>query len=193
MSIGNLHEISSTELTTRILGQSTYSQWKLLMSDPRWLYHANMHYPLNCIIHGRGIQFFCYITNLRIVENENGSVKWSIFVINSYDAIFSNSLVLYAWQWSFVLPFQLVKTGSRLDQTGFTQYLLFHYSQEKMTFSIYLSIAKKIDYYRRHGIPISYLRAGVQSLIMNLLQFLSSEQTIIILLILELIFKVIKI
>ena len=51
---------------------------------------------------------------------------------------------------------------------------------------------KKIDYYRRHGIQISYLRAGVQSLIMNLLQFLSSEQTILILLVLELIFKVIK-
>ena len=27
--------------------------------------------------------------------------------------------------------------------------------------------AKKIDYYRGLGIPMSYLRAGVQSLIMN--------------------------
>ena len=57
----------------------------------------------------------------------------------------------------------------------------------------FMLITKKIDYYRRHGIPISYLRAGVQSLIMNLLQFLSLEQTIIILLVLELVFKVIKI
>ena len=49
---------------------------------------------------------------------------------------------------------------------------------------------KKIDYYRRDRIPISYLRAGVQSLIMNLLQFLSSEQTILILLFIGLIFTV---
>ena len=88
----------------------------------------------------RNTAFLLYITNSRIVENENGSVKWSILVINSYGAIFSNSLVLFAWQWPFVLPFQLVKTGSRLDQTGFTQYLLFHYSLEEMIFSIYVSI-----------------------------------------------------
>ena len=33
--------------------------------------------------------------------------------------------------------------------------------------------SKKIDYYRRLGIPMSYLRAGVQSLIINLLHFFS--------------------
>ena len=29
---------------------------------------------LNCTIHVREIQLFCYITNSQIVENENGSV-----------------------------------------------------------------------------------------------------------------------
>ena len=53
--------------------------------------------------------------------------------------------------------------------------------------------AKKIDYYKRHGIPISYLRAGVQSLIMSLLHFFPSGKKIIILLIIGLIFEVIKI
>ena len=53
--------------------------------------------------------------------------------------------------------------------------------------------AKKIDYYKRHGIPISYRRAGGQSLIMGLLHFLSSEKKIIILLLIGLIFEVIKI
>ena len=98
---------------------------------------------LNCTIHGREIQLFCYITkditNSWIVENENGSVTWSIIVINTYDAIFSNSLGLSARQWSFVLRFQLVKTGSWMVETGFTQYLLFHYSQEEMIFSVCLS------------------------------------------------------
>ena len=41
--------------------------------------------------------------------------------------------------------------------------------------------SKKIDYYRRHRIPISYLRAAVQNLIMNELHFFSSGQTIVIL------------
>ena len=62
-------------------------------------YHSQ---PLNCTIYGRELQLFCYITNSRIVENENGSATWSILVINSYDATFSNSLVLFAWQWSFL-------------------------------------------------------------------------------------------
>ena len=53
-------------------------------------------------IYGREIQLFCYITNSRIVENENASVTRSILVINSYDAIFSNILVLFACQLSFV-------------------------------------------------------------------------------------------
>ena len=39
---------------------------------------------------------------------------------------------------------------------------------------------KKIDYYRRHGIPMSYLTGVEQSLIINLLHFSSSESTIII-------------
>ena len=89
--------------------------------------------PLKCTIHGREIQLFCYITNSRIVENENGSVTWSILVINSYDAIFSNILVLFARQLSF-----------RLVSTGLTQNLLFHYSQEKMIFCICLSILIQI-------------------------------------------------
>ena len=38
---------------------------------------------------------------------------------------------------------------------------------------------KKIDYYRRHGIPMSYLTGVEQSLIINLLHFSSSESTII--------------
>ena len=42
---------------------------------------------LNWTIHGWEIRLFCYITNSRIVENENASVTWSILGINSYDAI----------------------------------------------------------------------------------------------------------
>ena len=47
---------------------------------------------LNGTIHGREIQLFCYITNSQILENENASVTWSILLINSDDAIFSNIL-----------------------------------------------------------------------------------------------------
>ena len=46
--------------------------------------------------------FSVYIANSRIVENENASVTWSILGINSYDAIYSNILVLFARQLSFV-------------------------------------------------------------------------------------------
>ena len=53
-------------------------------------------------IHGIEIQLFFYITNSRTVENENGSVSWSILIISSYDAVFSNILVLFACQLSFV-------------------------------------------------------------------------------------------
>ena len=64
---------------------------------------------------------------------------------------------------------------------------------------VYISVfefvpeSKKIDYYRRLGIPMSFLRAGVQSLIMNLLHFSSSEQTTIRSLFIKLIFTTIKI
>ena len=51
--------------------------------------------------------------------------------------------------------------------------------------------SKKIDYYGRLRFPMSYLRAGVQSLIMNLLNFSSSEQTTIRSFI-KLIFTIIK-
>ena len=37
---------------------------------------------------------FLLLTNSQIVENENASVTRSILGINSYDVIFSNSLVL---------------------------------------------------------------------------------------------------
>ena len=59
----------------------------------------------------------------------------------SYDAIFNNSLVLFAClpvvnhQWPFPPTSRLVfSTGSRVVLTGFTQYLLFHNSQEKIEF-----------------------------------------------------------
>ena len=54
-------------------------------------------------------------------------------------------LVKIGGQLPIVLSSQLVKTGSRLVQAGFTQYLLFHYSQEKMIFCIYLSILIQIE------------------------------------------------
>ena len=57
---------------------------------------------LNGTIYGREIQLFCCVTNSRIVVNENATVTWSILGINSYNAIFSNSLVLFACQLSFV-------------------------------------------------------------------------------------------
>ena len=61
-----------------------------------------------------------------------------------------------------------------------------------MGVSEFVPRSKKIDYYRRLGIPMSYLRAGVQSLIMNLLNF-SSEQTTIRSLFIKLVFTTIKI
>ena len=72
-------------------------------------------------------------------------------------------------------------------------YCFITYSQEKMIFCICLSIPKKIDYYRRLSILMWYLRAGVHSLIMNLLNFSSPEQTTIVSLFIELIFTIIKI
>ena len=58
---------------------------------------------------------------------------------------------------------------------------------------VYNLQSKKIDYYRRHGIPMPYLRAVGQRLIMNLLHFFSSEQTITVSLLIELIFTILKI
>ena len=58
---------------------------------------------------------------------------------------------------------------------------------------IHVSHAKKMDHYRCHGIPMSYLRAAGQSLIINLLHFSSSEQTIIVSLFITLIFTIMKI
>ena len=52
---------------------------------------------------------------------------------------------------------------------------------------------KKIDDYRRHGIPMSYLKVVGQSLIINLLHFSSSEQTTIVSLFFKLIFTLIKV
>ena len=43
----------------------------------------NLVEALNCTIHGREIQLFFHKTYSRMVENENGSVTWSILVINS--------------------------------------------------------------------------------------------------------------
>ena len=63
--------------------------------------------------------------------------------MNSYDAIFSNILVLFACQLSLVQSLQLVLTGYRLVETGFTQSS--HYSQEIMIFCIRLSIFIPIE------------------------------------------------
>ena len=84
---------------------------------------------LNWTNHGIEILLFCYMINSQIMDHENCLLTWSIPIIIPYIAIFSKN-------WCSVTFCLVFSTGSRLVWTGFTQYLLFHYSQEKMIFCI---------------------------------------------------------
>ena len=91
--------------------------------------------PLNWTYYGIEIQLFCNTINSQIMENRNCLLTWSIAIIIPYDAIF----IKIWWSAAFCLCFQLVKTGSRLVLTGFTQYFIIA-REKKMVFSICLSI-----------------------------------------------------
>ena len=80
-SLGQLHQWVKESLSLRIQGR-TYTQCtrvncKICLKSAG-LYHGTSKcfiiYSLNWTIHGREIQLFCYITNSRIMENENASV-----------------------------------------------------------------------------------------------------------------------
>ena len=65
--------------------------------EPKYLKTRNIYVLITELDYSwKGNTAFCYITNTQIVENENASITWSILGINSYDAIYSNSLVLFA-------------------------------------------------------------------------------------------------
>ena len=65
--------------------------------EPKYLTTRNIYVLITELDYSwKGNTAFCYITNPQIVENENASITWSILGINSYDAIYSNSLVLFA-------------------------------------------------------------------------------------------------
>ena len=91
-----------------------------------------------------------------------------------------------------IIDFKIGTLPSRCSHSQHPNLQLFgHFKQTQN--SLKYCQRQKIDYYnRRHRIPILYLRAGIQSLNMSLLQFFLSEQTIIILLLIELIFTIIK-
>ena len=101
MSCGGLWSHNNIQHSPKLLWKNSYvlpSFWGDFWLIPFTITYSSLCFvqkkqqPLNWTIHGREIQLFCYMTNSRIVENENASVTWSILGINSYDAIFSNSL-----------------------------------------------------------------------------------------------------
>ena len=77
---------------------------------------------LNCTIHGIKIQLFCYVIYSQVMGNENGLLTRSIPIIIPYDAIFSNNW----WSVTYCLVFS---NGFDWFAIGFTNDLLFHYSQ----------------------------------------------------------------